>query len=98
MHTSLSMANLIERQKFVLWKRPFRTIQYFILELFSIAWSFFTRFLIENFEWGLGTFRNWFDHGVMFLNVVMKNVHLIYLNFVCSKNINFFESLYILLF
>ncbi|CAK5076992.1 unnamed protein product [Meloidogyne enterolobii] len=44
LHTSPSMANLIERQNIVLWKRPFRTMQYFILELISIIWSFFKRF------------------------------------------------------
>uniref|UniRef100_A0A914MXU4 Uncharacterized protein n=1 Tax=Meloidogyne incognita TaxID=6306 RepID=A0A914MXU4_MELIC len=45
LHTSPSMANLIERQNIVLWKRPFRTMQYFIFELFSITWSFFKSLL-----------------------------------------------------
>lgn len=46
-HTSPSFVNRLERQQIVLWKRPFRTLQYFILELFSISWSLITRFFLK---------------------------------------------------
>jgi hypothetical protein len=33
----------MERQNVVLWKRPFQTLQYFILEVFNITWNFLKR-------------------------------------------------------